>query len=117
MNEQNNQAPIQADPADVNQNKVFAILAYFGILFFLPLVCCKDSPYGKFHANQGLLIFLLEIALTIAGIVLGFLPIIGGLISWLLRVGLLVLAILGIVSASRGEMKPLPLIGGITIIK
>lgn len=42
------------DTQDIQSNKVWAVLAYLGILFFLPLVACKDSRFGKFHANQDL---------------------------------------------------------------
>jgi hypothetical protein len=39
------------DQADIEKNKTMAGLAY--LLFFLPLVACPDSPFGRFHANQG----------------------------------------------------------------
>lgn len=104
---------IQPDPADVSKNKVFAVLSYFGILFILPLLCCKDSAYAKFHANQGLLLFILEVA---AGII-NLIPFVGHIVSLLLSLAVFVFFILGLVSAAQGTMKPLPLIGTIQIIK
>lgn len=44
----------QFDKADVEQNKVMAILAYFGILVLIPILAAKDSKFARFHANQGL---------------------------------------------------------------
>lgn len=104
---------VQPDPADVNKNKVFAILSYFGFLFILPLLCCKDSGFAKFHANQGLLLFIIEI---IAGI-LNVIPFLGRILSAVLSLIALVFFILGVVSAAQGTMKPLPFIGSFRIIK
>ena len=62
-----------ADPKDVEKNKVMAVLAYF--IFFLPLLTdAKDSPFAKFHANQGLLLLLFSVIGQIVGSVV---PIIG----------------------------------------
>ena len=52
------------DQNDVEQNKTIVLLTavlqiFIGILFFLPLVCCQGSAYGKFYANQGLLLLLM----------------------------------------------------------
>ncbi|HIZ83846.1 MAG TPA: hypothetical protein H9668_05455 [Firmicutes bacterium] len=105
--------PAVPDPADVSKNKVFAILSYFGILFILPLLCCKDSAYGRFHANQGLLLFLMEAVAA----VLGLIPLVGWIISLILYLCILVFFILGLVSAAQGTMTPLPLLGSIRIIK
>jgi uncharacterized membrane protein len=105
------------DAKDVADNKVFAILAYFGILFLIPLFAAKESPFARFHANQGLILFLLQIVLYIAGIVLIFIPYIGGIISVLLWLGFVALAIIGIINAAKGETKELPLIGGFKLIK
>ena len=101
------------NPADVEKNKVMAILAY--ILFFVPLLAAKDSPFAMYHANQGLLLFLMSVSVNIIGYLV---PIIGWFI--VLPVGgiaVLVFMILGIINAANGQMKPLPLIGGISILK
>jgi uncharacterized membrane protein len=116
MEEQQNQsapqAP-QADKADVEKNKTMGILAY--IIFFIPLLAAKDSKFAMYHANQGLVLFLASVAIYIVGMII---PIIGWfLIIPLGQIAILVFAILGIINASKGEMKPLPLIGGINILK
>ena len=105
------------DAKDVADNKIFAILAYFGILFLIPLIAAKESPFAKFHANQGLNLFLVEVALSIVNfILLVILPILG-VITYLLYLGVMVLAILGIINAAKGEMKELPFIGQFRLIK
>ncbi|QMV44831.1 hypothetical protein FPL14_01440 [Cohnella cholangitidis] len=98
--------------SDIQQNKGMAIIAY--ILFFIPLLAAKESPFAQYHAKQGLNLFLLALAVNI---VLGIIPIIGWLLLPLANLGVLALAILGIVNAVNGQNKPLPLIGQIVIMK
>lgn len=110
---------------DVKQNKVFGILAYFGILFLVPLLAAKDSQYARFHTNQGIVFFIFSIIANalnaIVRICFGFIPFFGAIVSALvsLAVGVicLILFILGIVNACSGEPKKLPIIGNITILK
>jgi uncharacterized membrane protein len=101
------------DPQDVEKNKVMAILAY--IIFFIPLIAARESRFAMFHANQGLVLFLAAVVINIVG---GIIPFIGWFLilpfGW---IAVLVFAIIGIINASKGETKPLPLIGGISIIK
>jgi uncharacterized membrane protein len=97
---------------DIEKNKVIAALAY--ILFFLPLLVCPDSKFGRFHANQGLLLLILSFAGNIAG---WLLPVLGGFVSLIFSVLVLVLAVMGIVSALNGEAKELPVIGKYALIK
>lgn len=107
-----------------SNDKAFGALGYVGILFLIPLLAGK-TEFTRFHANQGLVLFIADvvsgIVIGILSAVLGFIPIFGailaGIISGLLGLAIFVLMILGIVHAVQGEMKPLPVIGGITIIK
>ncbi|WP_425464844.1 DUF4870 domain-containing protein [Paenibacillus piri] len=103
---------LTADPADVNANKWIGVLAY--IIFFIPLLAAKDSRFAMYHANQGLVLLILSIA---CNIVLGMIPVIGWILLPLANLATLVLAIIGIIQAANGQIKPLPIIGSITIIK
>jgi uncharacterized membrane protein len=124
------------DPAwDANQNKVYGILAYIEILVLVSIFAApKESRYSRFHANQGLVLFLAEIALCIVisilqGIVSAALfssyafgalagaTIIFGLLWTVYGIGSLLFIILGIVNATKPELKELPLIGKIRILK
>ena len=98
-------------------NKLLAAISYIGILFLVPLLAAKDDAFARYHANQGLVLFIANIAAAIAGFILGFIPVIGIIVAWIIRIALFVLMILGIINALKGEMKPLPLIGGIEILK
>ena len=116
-------APMKADIRDAQENKVMAILAYCSILVLIPLLSCRESPFARFHTDQGLVLFF-------AGALCG---VVYGAVSWLLLsiawqprfllwvwgagfIAFLVFAIIGILSASRGEMRPLPLIGQIHLL-
>lgn len=98
---------------DVQDNKGMAIIAY--ILFFIPLFAAKESKFAMYHANQGLILFLTAVIINIVGTII---PILGWLV--ILPIGnvfVLILAILGIVNAAKGETKPLPMIGKFKILK
>lgn len=98
---------------DVQENKIYGILSYIGILFIIPLLAAPKSPFAKFHANQGCVLFIAGVALGLVA----WIPILGWIVGFVGWVFLLVLAIMGIVNAANGQMKKLPLIGDIEIIK
>ena len=96
-----------------NNNKLYNILAYLGILFLVGLIAAPNEPDVKFHVNQGIVLCLLEVAIGIISVI----PIIGWIIGFVGSIFCLVLAIMGIIAASKGEQKELPLIGKIKILK
>jgi len=104
------------DGPDVERNRAMAIIGYIlPILFFVPLLSEKKSPFGVFHANQQLVLLISAIAVRFVGVIV---PIIGWfLILPLGSLAVLALAIIGLIGAAKGETKPLPVIGGISIIK
>ncbi len=108
------------DTQDINDNKVFAVLAYIPILFWLPLVAANGSKFGRFHANQGLLLLILDVALSIATSILSailvWIPIVGaivisllGIVTGVVGIGLM---IYGMVNTGSGKAKELPIVGG-----
>lgn len=107
-----------------SNDKVYGILAYIGILVLVPLLAGK-TQFARFHANQGLVLFIADIILgVLIGITTGVLSllgvvglVLGSIVSGVLGLCILIMAILGIVNAVNGEMKPLPIIGGIKLIK
>ena len=111
---------------DVSQNKVMGVLSYLGILVFVPLIAGnKQSPYVKFHTNQGLVLFIASILVDLLDgrWLWGFHSMInfgGSWFSWIFDICSLVLfvfMIVGIVYACKGERKELPVIGQIKILK
>lgn len=100
------------DTNDIEKNKTMAGLAY--IIFFLPLIVCPESRYAKFHANQAL---LLIIAYFAGNIVLGFIPLIGGLLRSIFGIIILILGIMGLINGFGGKAIQLPIIGKYTIFR
>lgn len=109
----NENQTIQFDPQDVADNKVMGVLAYIGILFLVPLLAKKESTYCQFHANQGLLLFIVMVVVNILYVI----PVIGWILGFILGIVCLVFAIMGIINAVKGEAKELPIIGKYRLIK
>lgn len=117
--------------ADIEQNKVMAILSYFGILVLVPILAAKNSPFARFHANQGLVLFVAMIGWIIVDAILTAIlrtVLWSGLGLWsiyslcstllnLVYIVFTVLAIIGIVNALNGRAKELPFIGKYKLLK
>lgn len=108
---QYNQQPHVAN--DAEDNKLISILCYFGILFLIPYLTKQDSEFVKFHSNQGLVLFILAL---LSGVV-SKIPFVGWMIGAVCGVFIFVCFVMGIVNVLNGDMKKLPLIGEIEILK
>lgn len=101
-----NDAP-KPEASKTEDKNLVAILSYIGILFLVPLLAAKDSPFAQFHAKQGLVLFIAEIATML----IAWIPIIGWLIGFIAWIIWLVLSITGIINVLSGKQTPLPIIG------
>ena len=129
-------APLSPEEAkDAADNKVMGILAYLGILVLVPIFAAKNSLFAKFHANQGLTLCIIGVVLFILNMILEWatrstsyvwgIPVpthnwvytIWMIIYWVACIFILVLAIMGIVNAVKGEKKELPIIGKYQFLK
>ena len=99
----------QFDSGEMEEQKVISILVFFiEFLFFIPVLSYKDSSYAKTVANQSLTLFVAGIISQILGKILGYIPILGGIVAWLISIALLVLAITKIIDAANGKIRNLP---------
>ncbi|MBE7005567.1 MAG: zinc ribbon domain-containing protein [Ruminococcaceae bacterium] len=108
------------DQNDIQQNRVMGVLSYLGILVLIPLFAARESPFARFHCNQGIVLALAEVILSFAVRIFGRLPLVGWIIRLVGGLGglaLFVFAIMGIVNAINGKAKELPLVGGFQILK
>ncbi len=85
---------------DIEENRYVAALSYLGILFLIPLLMKKESPFAQFHAKQGLVI---TIAWIVGSFVFWF-PIIG----WALAVVLFVADVMALFRTLSGESWEIP---------
>jgi len=105
------------DPADIEANKVLSLLSYLGILWLIPLLAAPNSRFARFHTNQGLILWIANLIVGVAGGLLAIIPILGWLVALALSIIMLVLMIIGIVNAVQGRAKQLPIIGKYTLLK
>lgn len=85
--------------------KTTSIVAYLTWIGFIVAVCAGDKEGAKFHLNQALVILLFSL--------LSVIPCIG----WFWGIFMLVCWIMGLIAAINQEEKPVPLIGGIKLLK
>ena len=104
---------------DISKNRAFAILAYIGLLFLVPLLAAPNSPFARYHTNQGLLLFIVSTASSVTAAVLSIigLGILGNIINITSGTVTLIFMIIGIVNAAQGRAKELPIIGSIKILR
>lgn len=109
---------------DIAQNKGMAALSYLSFLVLIPIFAAKNSRFARFHANQGLVLLVVELAWGIVTGVLGgiltaispFLVFVSSILS-LANILFFVLMILGIVNAVNGRAKELPIIGKLRFLQ
>lgn len=107
------------DTNDIQQNQALTMVGYIPLLFLIPLLAASTSKYAKFHANQGLILtifaFVSAVIDKLIDFIIGWIPVIGGIVSTVVSValGVAVLAyiVIGIVNAAQGKAKKLPVIG------
>ena len=109
---------------DIEKNSAYAVLGYFGILVLIPIIFAPNSKYARFHANQAVILFIMNtVYLLVAAGVIALLAlagkaaaIIAGLIFALFSLVIFVMWAKGLSNAASGRAKKLPLIGEYEII-
>ena len=110
-NEQQNQSGSTNQNGSTNQSsggsistKATSVLAYLTWIGFLIAYFAGDRQGARFHLNQGLVVNLFGL--------LSAIPFLGRI--WSLFI--LVCVVIGVINASNGENKEVPLIGGIRLL-
>jgi len=88
-------------------DSVFAVISYLWILCLVPIILKKESEFVKFHARQGLMLFILELGFGIISI----LPLIGDFISLLGTLICGIFSLVCIVQVLMGNKWEVPIIG------
>lgn len=100
--------------AAATEDKTVAILSYLTLIGFIAALIIhsnKKTSLGSFHLRQTLGIFLTVIAFSIGQFVLLIIPILGWLAAVAIWAGIFIGWVMGLISAIKGEAKPLPFIG------
>ncbi|MCL5808720.1 MAG: DUF4870 domain-containing protein [Deltaproteobacteria bacterium] len=88
----------QPTPAKSDSN-LMAALSYVWVLSVVMLIVRKDDEFVKFHAKQGLILFIASF--------IGVIPVIG----WVVWLVVVVFDIIGFIKALSGERYKVPLVG------
>ena len=95
---------------EVEEGKIWAFIAYWWILFLVPLLGKKESKFALFHGKQGMVLFAFEILIW----VLSYIPVIGWfVIGPVGSIICVILAIIGMVKSLQGQYWKMPVLGDI----
>ena len=99
--------------SDVEQGKAPAVLSYFlvGIIWWLLDEKVKNNSFVKFHVKQAIVILGISILVSVIGAVLMWIPVIGWFAWLVLRLGVLVIWVMGLLKAIQGKNEKVPLAG------
>ena len=88
-------------------SKVLAGMSYLGILCLVPLVINRDDPYVRFHARQGVVLWMWEVlamySLAVPGLGRVFFGV-SGLLCF-------IFSVIGLFSVCTGRAWKLPYVG------
>jgi len=87
------------------KSRIIAFLSYLAILFFFPLNFFKKDEFVGYHARQGVVMFILAVAITFTF----WVPVLG----WVCLLAYLVIWVSGIINALAGKQEPVPVVGKI----
>lgn len=94
---------------DTQEGKFFAVISYISFLCIVALVLKKDNKFALYHAKQGLVLFIIEVACFVLIIV----PVLG----WILRIfGSVILTLVSlwcILQALMGNYNRVPVVSEI----
>jgi uncharacterized membrane protein len=105
-------APLPA--AEIEKGKLFAVLSYAcnfaGLPFWIVPIVMRDNAFSLFHGKQVMMMWLALLVVYVVGAALTAVCI-GPFIILGAWIAAIILNIMGLMSVSRGEMKPMPVIG------
>lgn len=98
---------MEKTPKKEEQTNIMAIISYIGPLCLVPILTKEKDEFVKFHAKQGLVLFIGEVA---TWIIFGIVPFLWFLAN-ILGIFWLVLSVIGIVNVVNKKKKEIPLVG------
>jgi len=106
--------PPETPPQQTGSQPIMLVLSYLGLLALIPLLVEQDDAEVQWHAKNGLLMFAGVIVLAIVLMILNFVPFIGTIIGCallpILWIVAIVVHIIAIVKALKGERLHVPFV-------
>ena len=96
---------VRSDSGSEGTGRILGALSYLSILFILPRIFTPDDYFARYHARQGLKLFIFGILANVVGSLTGF--------GWILLLARLYFIYKGMSNALNGREEPLPYIGKI----
>ncbi|MFA5169051.1 MAG: hypothetical protein WC530_11045 [Candidatus Omnitrophota bacterium] len=96
-----------AEKAVEKKIDAMALISYLGILSLVPYLAQEKDEFVKFHARQGLVLFIGEVASWM----LLAIPFLGFFAANILSLAWVVLSVLGIINVIGNKKEKLPVIG------
>jgi uncharacterized membrane protein len=92
------------------------LFAFLGVLltvigYFIVYFTRKKDKYAMYYAKQGLVLFIAWVIVAVAGWIVGWVPVAGGIIRTVLWAFTLALWVIGIIYSLSGKEKEIPIIG------
>lgn len=106
----NSENPTFEKEVQTSEDKSIGIIAYLtliGLIIAFVMNKDKNDVFGAYHIKQSLGLCVCGIGLFIIGMI----PILGWIISFLGTLFLLYLWIMGLMNALNGKLKPVPVLG------
>jgi len=94
-----------AAPNALSGSKLFSAMSYFGILFVLPYLFCKNDDFALFHGKQGMILFLAALVAEIAASIFG--------LRWIVNIARIYFIYKGVTNSLNGIKEKLPYIGSL----
>lgn len=98
------------DEQEIKDGKFFAIISYVSFLCIITLILKKDNKFAFYHAKQGLVLFVMEVAAFILSII----PLLGWLIGVFGYMLFLLVSLWGIMQAALGIYCRIPFVSEIS---
>lgn len=100
--------------------KATGIVSYITLIGWIIAFLAGDKEGAKFHLNQSLVLWIINLVCNILNWILGGIAVVGtivGIVTSVVGIFIFVCWILGLVHAIKEEEKELPLIGKIQVLK
>jgi uncharacterized membrane protein len=94
---------------EIREGKFFAVISYITFLCIVSLILKKDNKFAVYHAKQGLVLFVLEVASFIISII----PFLGAFLKTFGVVIFGLVSLWGILQALMGEVRKIPFVSDI----
>jgi uncharacterized membrane protein len=96
----------QKKDKEIEEGKFFAVISYIAFLCIVSLVLKKDNKFALFHAKQGLVLFVFEVAAFIFSVI----PLLGGLIKILGGAVFMLISLWAVLQALMGNYSRIPVV-------